>query len=113
MKRGTTPELKVRLYIDNASTASVTFVFKQTMEEDATALVTKTWTSAEDDDVTYDSERECYLIEWTEAETRLFVANQVFFMDTKPVLTSGKIPETPIVMLKMNPTLFEEEEDDD
>lgn len=109
MKRGTTPTLPVRVNIDNASTASVTFVFKQTKEEDATALVTKEWPT--DEEVTYDSEKERYLIEWTEAETRLFVADQVFFMDTKVVLNSGKIPETNIVMLRMNPTLFEEEEE--
>ena len=34
-------------------------------------------------------------------------------MDTRITLINGKIPETPIVTLRMHPTLFEEVEDDD
>ena len=47
-------------------------------------------------------------IEWTAAETALFEAGKPFFVDTRITLKDSEYqPETPIVKLMMNPTLFE------
>ena len=48
-------------------------------------------------------------IEWTKEETELFEAGKTFYADTRITLKDSEFqPETPIVKLKMNPTLFEE-----
>lgn len=48
-------------------------------------------------------------VEWTPAETALFEAGKPFFADTRITLKdSAYQPETPILKLAMNPTLFEE-----
>ena len=104
MKRGTTPTLPVRLKINNADVASAIFLFKQEKSETAPAILTKTYP----DDVNYDELRSVYCVEFTEDETWLFTEDKPFFMDTKITLTNGKIPETPIVTLRMHPTLFAE-----
>lgn len=47
-------------------------------------------------------------VAWTPEETALFEANKTFYVDTRITLKStGYQPETPIVKLRMNPTLFE------
>lgn len=113
MKRGTTPVLKVKLGLDTLSDiSSVVFVFKQKNDESCNTKVTKTYPSA---DVTLTEG--IFSIAWTEAETRVFEANKNFYMDTKPTTLQGKILETEIKTLYMNPTLFEAvvptEEDED
>ena len=48
-------------------------------------------------------------IEWTKQETEMFEAGKTFYADTRITLKDSEFqPETPIVKLKMNPTLFEE-----
>jgi hypothetical protein len=45
---------------------------------------------------------------WTEEDTALFEAGKPFYADTRITLSDSEYqPETPIVKLKMNPTLFE------
>lgn len=47
-------------------------------------------------------------IVWTQEETALFKAGKPFYADTRITLKDSEYqPETPIVKLKMNPTLFE------
>lgn len=49
-------------------------------------------------------------IVWQKEETALFEPNKYFFADTRITLKDSKYqPETPIIRLKMNPTLFERE----
>ena len=48
-------------------------------------------------------------IEWTKKETKLFEANKDFFLDTRITMKDSiHQPDTQIIRLKMNPTLFEE-----
>lgn len=50
-------------------------------------------------------------IEWTAEETALFEAGKPFYADTRITLKSTVYqPETPILRLKMNATLFEDGE---
>ena len=45
---------------------------------------------------------------WTTADTALFEAGKPFYADTRITLVSSSYqPETPILKLRMNPTLFE------
>ena len=109
IKRGTTPYLAVKFNIRNREISTIDFVFKQEMDEDATPLVTKMYPP----DVTYNSELDRYLVPLTEAQTRLFLPNHAFYMDTRITLTNGLIPETEIVKLRMGGTLIEEGETPD
>lgn len=48
-------------------------------------------------------------IVWTQEETALFEPNKQFYADTRITMKETEYqPETPIVRLKMNPTLFEQ-----
>lgn len=48
-------------------------------------------------------------VAWTAAETKLFKAGKPFYADTRITLKdSAYQPETPVLKLMMNPTLFEE-----
>ena len=47
-------------------------------------------------------------IVWTKEETALFEPNKHFYADTRITMKDSEYqPETPIIRLKMNPTLFE------
>jgi hypothetical protein len=47
---------------------------------------------------------------FTKEETALFQPNRPFYADTRITLKNSEYqPETPVVKLKMNPTLFERE----
>lgn len=107
-KRGTTPVLAVKFNIKPVEISTIDFLFKQEREEDAPALVEKSYPT----DVDYDSETERYLVPLTEEETRLFLPNHAFYMDTRITLTNGLIPETEIVKLRMGGTLFQEEQEE-
>lgn len=49
-------------------------------------------------------------IAWTKEETSLFLPGKHFYLDTRITMSGTAYqPETPIVRLKMNPTLFEQE----
>lgn len=103
MKRNTTPSLEVTFAIDNENLQSIEFVFKQEDKESAPALVEKTYP----DDVTYKDG--VYRVPFTTEETLRFEENKHFYMDTRPHTKGGAIPETPIVKLFMNKTLFKSE----
>lgn len=47
-------------------------------------------------------------VEWTAEETDLFKAGKPFYADTRITLKDSEYqPETPVIKLMMNPTLFE------
>lgn len=49
-------------------------------------------------------------VAWTQEETQLFVAGKPFYADTRITLADSEYqPETPILKLMMNPTLFRKE----
>lgn len=105
MKRGTTPTLPVRLKLRNSDIETIQFLFKQQKSETADEILMKEYPG---EDVSYDDECGCYKISFSEADTRLFAEDEPFYMDTKIILVGGTIPETPIVTLRMHPTLFED-----
>ena len=109
MKRGTTPTLPVRIKLKASDITSIEFLFKQIKAETAPETLKKTYPS---EDVTFNDEYQIFEVAFTEEETRLFAEDKPFYMDTRIVLINGKIPETPIVTLKMHPTLFEAVEDE-
>ena len=101
-KRGTTPTLPVTVNVDISTVNKIEFIFKQQNSESSAKLVLKTYPT----DVEYDSTNKLFYIYFTEEETRKFIENKPFYMDTKIVYTGGKIPKTPIIELMMNNTLF-------
>lgn len=109
IKRGTTPYLAVRVNIRNREISTIDFVFKQEMDEDAVALVEKSYPT----DVDYNGELDRYMVPLTEEETRRFLPNHAFYMDTRITLTNGLIPETEIKKLRMGGTLFPEEQEEE
>lgn len=110
MKRRTTPTLVMGCNIANTDIESIEFLFKQYDSEECETKVVKVYPGP---DVSYDSEKDEYAINWTEEETAVFAENQDFFCDPRVTLESGKIPETNIVKLRMNHTLWSEEDIDD
>ena len=110
MKRGTTPTLPVRLKLQTSDIAQVDFLFKQIKSETAPEILLKTYPG---EDVTYNTDHDIFEISFSETDTRLFTEDEPFYMDTKITLVNGKIPETPIVTLRMHPTLFEAPDDDE
>ena len=104
MKRGTTPTLKVKLIPLPEHIATVEFLFKQEPTETAPELLKKTYPS---DDVTLVDG--VYHLTFTAGETRRFQGDSRFYLDVRPRLLSGAIPETETVTLTMKSTLFEED----
>lgn len=100
MKQYTTPVLEVTFDVPDSTVATVDFIFKQHRKQSDPVLVSKKYPG--------DVERKdgVYLVPMTEAETALFAADKTFYMDTRIISQNGKIPETPIVALFMNETLF-------
>lgn len=109
MKNGTTSILPVRFKINGADVESIIFLFKQEKSNSAPEILIKNYPG----DVTYKEECNVFEIPFSEADTWLFAEDELFYMDTKITLISGAIPETPIVTLRMHPTLFSRPGDDD
>ena len=103
MKRGTTPVLPVHFSINNDDVETIEFLFKQEKSESAPEILLKTYPG---EDVEYKESYNIYNVAFTSEETRLFAEDQPFYMDTRITMTGGSIPETPIVTLRMHPTLF-------
>lgn len=109
MKRGTTPVLPVHFSINNSDVETIEFLFKQEKSELAPAILLKTYP----DDVEYDESRNLYKVAFTSDDTWLFAEDEPFYMDTRITLLGGSIPETNIVTLRMHPTLFEHDDEDE
>lgn len=104
MKRGTTPTLKVELIQALENIGTVEFLFKQEPTEEAPALLKKTYPSE-----TVTLSNNVFYLAFTAAETRCFRGDSRFYLDVRPTLLTGAIPETETVMLTMKGTLFEED----
>lgn len=108
MKRGTTPRLVAKVGVNHEYVDHIDFLFTQDCSEQCRTRINKTYPS---DCVDYSNG--AYHILFTESETRTFAEERLFYMDTRIVLKGGEIPETKIVTLKMNRTLFSEEVESD
>jgi hypothetical protein len=102
MKNGTTSILPVRFRINGADVESIVFLFKQEKSNSAPEILTKNYPG----EVEYKEESNIFEVPFSEADTWLFTEDELFYMDTKLTLANGQIPETPIVTLRMHPTLF-------
>jgi len=109
MKRGTTPVLPVHFSINNDDVETIEFLFKQEKSESAPELLLKTYPG----EVEYDESRNMYNVAFTSDETWLFAEDEPFYMDTRVTMIGGSIPETPIVTLRMHPTLFEHDDEEE
>ena len=102
MKLLTTPVLEVTFDIPPETVATIEFLFKQTNDEKAPAVLLKS----------YPNDVKCvdgvYRVPFTAEDTARFEGGKHFYMDTRITDQTGKIPETPIVSLYMSKTLFSE-----
>lgn len=108
MKNGTTSILPVRFRINGADVESIIFLFKQEKSNSAPEILVKNYPG----DVQYKEECNVFEVPFSEADTWLFAEDEPFYMDTRLTLISGAIPETPIVTLRMHPTLFSKPEEE-
>lgn len=105
MKQGLRLTMAVEFDLDLDAVKKIEFVFKQKGNSD-TALKTATYPG----DATRKGTENIILIPWTQAETYLFQAGKSFYLDTRiSMRDTNDQPETNIVELVMNPTLFSEE----
>ena len=102
MKHGTTTILPVRIRLNPNDIESIIFLFKQQKSSEAPQILVKTYPG----DVTYNSEKQLFEIPFSQSDTWLFEEDQIFYMDSRITLEGGSVPETPIVTLRMHPTLF-------
>lgn len=103
MKRRTTPTLPIRIKLNVNDIETIDFLFKQIKSESAPEILRKVFPS---DAVTYNGERNFFEIAFSENDTTLFKEDAPFYMDTRITLVNGTVPETPIITLRMHPTLF-------
>jgi hypothetical protein len=106
MKQGTNNHLAVKFKgLDTSSVGRVEFVFSQTKQGDP--LKTEEYAPALSGDVSLTNG--VFYVPFSLSDTYLFKPDALFYMDTRITL-AGNIgqdnPETPIVALRMNPTLF-------
>lgn len=103
MKQGTTFSMAVVFDgVDISNVQSIEFMFKSI--RDRMAKVKKT--AVYPGDVVLDETRQAFLVPWTTEETYQFTGQ--FYMDTRITYKdTTDNPETPIISLVMNPTLFD------
>lgn len=110
IKRGTTPTITVQITgITPEDAEKIEFIFKHQKSEYAREICAKVYPG---EDVSYHSDTSCFHIALTDAETRLFQANNTVYMDTRITLVGGTIPATEIVSFGITDTLFRGTEND-
>lgn len=110
MKQGTKFTLAVKLRnVNLASIQKVEFLFKGKRDRTAEALKTAVFPG---DAVLSETEENTFYIPFTREDTYRFPVGRPFYLDTRVSLFGVRDnPATPIVRLKMSPTLFDEEEE--
>lgn len=110
MKPGISIHTKVRFSISLNAVSKIEFIFKNEPRPNAPVLKYEVWTAD-------GSEGSCkrapglnvILVPWDKDETYNF--KHEFFMDTRITLAnSGENPETKMMLLKMEPTLFDRDD---
>lgn len=103
MKQGTTFSMAVVFDgVDVSNVQTIEFLFKDNRSKSAAAKKTAVYPG----DVTLDETRQAFLVPWTAEETYQFTGQ--FYMDTRITYKdTPDNPETPIISLVMNPTLFD------
>ena len=108
MKRNTTPTLTVKINLPLDSVKRIEFIFKEEISKEYPALIHKKLEKA-DFKLKDENTTECFhlLLSFTTEETMLLPEGDVY-MDTLIELNGGIVPETVVVRLNVNETLFEE-----
>ena len=101
MKRGTTAVIPVKILLNHEDIKSVDFIIKEKKESKADTLISRNYP----EDVVFNGE--FYLLELTEEETTSLNAG-VVYLDTRIVTKEDKIPNTRIVTVRVDDTLFGE-----
>ncbi len=109
MKRGTVTSLQVAHELDLSTVEKIEFLFKQEKDENAPALVRKTYLPNGAGDVAEESG--VFQIPFTKEETRRFSSGKSFYCDPRIVLMGGKIPNTEILAIYCTATLWGEADD--
>ncbi len=105
MKHGTTPTLAIKLALTPEELQSVSFAFRPAICEAVPNLIAKSW--PDDDTVSYEDTQERWLIALSPEETWRFAAGTKVFMDVRPVLANGCVPDAAIVCLGLaTPSFF-------
>lgn len=105
MKQGTHFILPVEFDLDLDTVEQIEFVFKQEKRLNSDIVKVNTYPY----DCTRQENTNVILIPWTRDETFRFVSGRLLYMDTRITLrNSDNQPETEILPIKMNPTLFRE-----
>lgn len=107
MKQLTTNLLKVKVVgIDLSEVSKIEFAFSQKIGEAPLKLAEYPKNGSAYD---IDPSGDMIGVLWTKEDTDLFESGKPFYMDTRITHKVSMFqPETPIVKLMMNPTLFEE-----
>lgn len=105
MKQGLRFTMAVEFDIDLDTVKKIEFLFKQKGNSSDTALKTATYPG----DAKRKGTENIILIPWSQEETYRFSSGKSFYLDTRITLNdTDNQPETNIVELAMNPTLFSE-----
>lgn len=106
MKQGIGFTMPVKIDIDFSTVEKIEFIFKRTKNRRDDEIKVAVYP----DDVTRKEGENVVLIPWSREETYDFPTDTNFYMDTRITLKdSNESPETNIVALKMNSTLFNKE----
>ena len=105
MKQGLRFHMPIEFDIDLDGVEKIEFIFKKEKDQKANAIKTAVYP----DNAIRKTGENIVLVPWTQAETYLFQAGKSFYLDTRITLNdTDNQPETNIVELAMNPTLFSE-----
>lgn len=108
MKQGTSFSMSAKFDgLDPESVHSIEFIFKEKRDKTSSAFKTAKYP----DNVSLNTDTQAFIIPWTKAETYKVPYTGRFYMDSRITLNGvADQPETEIVELFMNPTLFDEKE---
>lgn len=111
MKRGTTPTLPIKIKMPFSNVKSIEFIFKKDISEYSNTLLYKVFENNIPVKEQGDTEFVVELSLTAEETMRLSVGD--VYMDTRIILTGDLIPETKIIKVNINDTLFRQVYEDD
>ena len=108
MKQNTTPTLPVRIHMPLADVKHIEFIFKEEKSKNYPALLHKKF-KKEEFKIQEEDTSECFLflLPFTAEETMSLPEGDIY-MDTLIELNGGMIPQTEIIKLNVEETLFRE-----
>ena len=116
VKRNTTPMLLVKVHMPFEKVRRIEFLFKKRKMDKFPELLRKVY-DADKGEIPIregeDTEESFTVLCQLTAEETLRFPEGVVYMDTRPVLYDGTIPNTEIVEISVTPTLFGEVNEDD